>query len=587
MALTEAGIQMREVLSRSLRYLRGHRKQLLIIALTSLLVAATRVAEPVLFGHLIDSFGQISSSQTIGMAQIFRLIAIMAVVSAIGVVMDYWTALTADRLVHTARWEVTQQYLVHVLSLSRSFHLKQEPGALSRCMIEANNYLYNMWLQLLREHAASTISIFIMLPVMVYLNAKLSLLLAALVVIFLAINIKISRMTDEGQGHAYGIERSIRSHIHDTVDNTILLQSYRKTDEVVTEFQGLVEKYLTKQFPVLRMWSVGYILTRIFSAVTLIAIFVSGTFLINSWRTTIGELVTFVGFGGLIIGRIEQLTFFVMQLIVHRQVMTSFFEVLDTVEEIVDRDDAVEFRDVAGAITFENVTFAYAGGFPAIRNLSFEIPAGKTVALVGGTGAGKTTIIGLLCRLWDPDKGRVCIDGIDIRDVTLDSLRSAIAIAFQESFVLHRSLFANVRLGKTEASDEEIRDLLAVAGLSHLLTLDDAGTERRVGQGGSTISGGERQRLSLVRALLKEAPILVLDEATSALDSLTEARIQQLVEDRRQGKTTLIVAHRLATVRNADLIIVLEDGQVIERGTYSELKQANGWFSRVVAAQTL
>lgn len=587
MALTEAGIQMREVFSRSLRYLGGHRKSLLIIALTSLLVAATRVAEPVLFGRLIDSFGQISSAQTMSMAPIFRLIAVIAMVSAIGVVMDYWTALTADRLVHTARWKVTQQYLVHVLSLSRSFHIKQEPGALSRCMIEANNYLYNMWLQLLREHAASTISIFIMLPVMVYLNAKLSLLLAALVVIFLVINIKISRMTDEGQGHAYGIERSIRSHIHDTVDNTVLLQSYRKTDEVVTEFQGLVGKYLRKQLPVLRKWSVGYILTRIFSTVTLIAIFVSGTFLIDSGRTTIGELVTFVGFGGLIIGRIEQLTFFVMQLIVHREVMTGFFEVLDTVEEIVDRDDAVELRDIAGAITFENVTFAYDRESPAIRNLSFEIPAGKTVALVGGTGAGKTTIIGLLCRLWDPDKGRVCIDGIDIRDVTLDSLRSAIAIAFQESFVLHRSLFANMRLGKTEASDEEIRDLLTIAGLNHLLTLDDAGTERRVGEGGSTISGGERQRLSLVRALLKEAPILVLDEATSALDSLTEARIQQLVEDRRQGKTTLIVAHRLATVRNADLIIVLEDGRVIERGTYSELKQADGWFSRVVAAQTL
>ena len=243
-------------------------------------------------------------------------------------------------------------------------------------------------------------------------------------------------------------------------------------------------------------------------------------------------------------------------------------------------------QDARGTVVFEDVSFSYAGNRPAIQKVSFDIAAGQMVALVGATGAGKSTTASLLLRMHDPDAGAVRIDGIDIRDLKLDSLRRNIGIVFQESALLHRSIAENIRIGRPDASDEELTQAARAAEAHDFIMSQARGYETIVGERGSTLSGGERQRVSIARALLKDPPILILDEATSALDSVTEASVQRALSVLMKERTTLVIAHRLSTIRKADLILVFDQGRIVERGTHAGLIARDGFYARLVRSQT-
>jgi ABC-type multidrug transport system fused ATPase/permease subunit len=217
-----------------------------------------------------------------------------------------------------------------------------------------------------------------------------------------------------------------------------------------------------------------------------------------------------------------------------------------------------------------------------VFNISFEAPAGRTVALVGPTGAGKTTTLALLQRLRAPESGRILVDGNDISDVTVDSLRHSIAVVFQDAGLFNRSIAENIRVGRPDATDAEVEEAARLAEAHDFIARKPGTYQFVIGERGASLSGGERQRIAIARAILKNAPILILDEATSALDVETEARIKRALDRLREGRTTLIIAHRLSTVANADTILVLDGGRVVERGTFRELVALNGLFSHLV-----
>jgi len=231
------------------------------------------------------------------------------------------------------------------------------------------------------------------------------------------------------------------------------------------------------------------------------------------------------------------------------------------------------------------VSFSYPGATTVLHDLSFVAKPGTTVALVGQTGAGKSTAVALLQRLWDPDSGRITIDGQDLREVTLESLRAAIGVVFQESLLFNRTIRENLRIGRPDATDEEMEHACRMADAHEFIIRQPKGYDTQVGERCVTLSGGQRQRLAIARALLKDPPILVLDEATSALDAATEARVGKALKTLMAGRTTFIIAHRLSTVRDADEILVFDQGQVVERGSYGELIARNGQFAELVATQ--
>jgi ABC-type multidrug transport system fused ATPase/permease subunit len=238
------------------------------------------------------------------------------------------------------------------------------------------------------------------------------------------------------------------------------------------------------------------------------------------------------------------------------------------------------------AVQFENVRFTYPGRrVPALLHVSFDVLAGSTVALVGRSGAGKTTIANLLLRFWDPDSGAVRLGGIDLRDLTLDGLRQRIALVAQDTYLFNDTLEANVRLARPDASHPEVTRALEQAALAEFVSGLPEGLHTRVGERGVQLSGGQRQRIAIARAFLKDAPILVLDEATSHLDTLSETQVRAALDALMVDRTTIVIAHRLSTIRAADLILVLDNGQVIESGTHAELVARRGFYARLVERQ--
>jgi ATP-binding cassette, subfamily B, beta-glucan exporter len=281
----------------------------------------------------------------------------------------------------------------------------------------------------------------------------------------------------------------------------------------------------------------------------------------------------------------DQAISFVNRLFFHAPRLAEFFTVLDTPSALVEKPDATALGRVQGRVEFERVSLSYGGDRPAVHDLSFVVEPGQTVALVGHTGAGKSTAVALLQRLRDPDAGTIRIDGVDLRDVTLDSLRANIGVVFQESVLFYRSIADNLRVGRPEASETELLAAARLAEAHDFILRQPEGYNTLVGERGETLSGGERQRLAIARALLKDPPVLILDEATSALDAATEARVQQALRNVMRGRTTLVIAHRLSTVREADLILVFEAGRIVERGSYAELLGRGGIFAHLVGTQ--
>jgi ATP-binding cassette subfamily B protein len=299
----------------------------------------------------------------------------------------------------------------------------------------------------------------------------------------------------------------------------------------------------------------------------------------------VGEIVTFIAFAGLIIGKLEQVVSFINKLAMDAPKLRDFFEVLDTNPLIRDSANAIDPGRLIGKIAFENVSFSYDGKRTAIDKLSFIIQPGQTIALVGASGAGKTTALSLLYRAFDPQTGVITVDDQDIRHYQLAALRRNIGVVFQEPLLFNRSIAENLRIGSPQATDAQLLEACARAQALDFIERQPQGLDTNIGERGRALSGGERQRLSIARVILKDPPILILDEATSALDGTTELKLMEALEEVTRNRTTLVIAHRLSTIRHADMILVMESGRVIETGSFDALYAQHGRFTEIVNAQ--
>jgi ATP-binding cassette subfamily B protein len=318
----------------------------------------------------------------------------------------------------------------------------------------------------------------------------------------------------------------------------------------------------------------------------MVAVFAIGAVLAGRGELTVGEIVSFVGFAGLMIGKLDQVAGFVMSLNRTAPTLRTFFSLVDEPDAIPEKPGAQDLHAVKGDVRFEDVSFRFAGSEQGIIGIDMHAAAGDTVALVGPTGSGKTTTLSLLQRLRAPQSGRILVDGQDIADVTLLSLRRSIAVVFQDAGLFNRSIADNVRIGKPDATAAEVERACRLAEAHDFIMAKPGGYQFVIGERGASLSGGERQRLAVARAILKDAPILILDEATSALDTRTEQEIQAALRGVAEGRTTLVIAHRLSTVVDADEILVLDEGRVVERGSHAALIAAAGLYAEMWRRQS-
>jgi ATP-binding cassette subfamily B protein len=299
---------------------------------------------------------------------------------------------------------------------------------------------------------------------------------------------------------------------------------------------------------------------------------------------SIGTLVAFTTLQTRVLFPIQSLLSVGLEVQTSMALFGRIFEYLDLPVEIVERPDARTLTDVRGDVRFESVSFRYGEDAPwTLSEISAEIPAGTTTALVGETGSGKTTLAYLVARLYEPQQGCVSIDGVDIRDLTLQSLAATVGLVSQETYLFHASIRENLRFAKPEASDEEIEAAARAAQIHELIASLPDGYDTLVGERGYRFSGGEKQRMAIARTVMRNPPVLVLDEATSALDNETERAVQQALDDLSRGRTTIAIAHRLSTIRDADQILVLDDGRIVERGTHDELVGLGGRYAALLS----
>jgi len=303
-------------------------------------------------------------------------------------------------------------------------------------------------------------------------------------------------------------------------------------------------------------------------------------------KISVGDLVVFTTYLASLYGPINQMfqTYGMVQSA--KAGMRRCLELLEHQPEIRDRPGARTLGRARGEIEFDNVVFGYDGNAPVLRGISFKAAAGETIAIVGPTGAGKTTMASLLARFYEPQHGRILIDGQDVSELTLKSLRGNISIVLQPPLVLTESVRSNIALGKPGASIDEIERAARLARLEPVLDKLPKRLDEIVGQGGHSLSQGEAQRVTIARAMVKDAPILIMDEPTSALDAETEAMVLAAVQESMRGRTTLVIAHRLSTIQNADRILVLRDGVIEEQGNFAELVTRGGFFSQLYNLQS-
>lgn len=557
-----------------------------LLALGNVALICAVFAEPVLFGQVIDVLTRSSADQMPRLwPALTPLLLTWVGVGLFGIVCGALVALYADRLAHRRRHVVLRDYFEHVLQLPAHHRDTLHSGRLMKIMLNGTDALWSMWLGFFRDHFAAAVAAVVLIPVAIYMNWRMATLLIALCILFVWMTHLILRKTDVMQSAVERHHSDLAEHVADTLGNVALVQSFSRIQDEVGTLRQLSDRVVAAQFPALSWWALVTVLSRTATTLAVLAMLCLGLVLFSKGLTSIGEIVTFIGFSGLIIGRLEQSVSFANRLSLDAPKLREFFGVLDTVPLVKDRPGAIDPGRLAGEISFRRVTFSYDETHAALEDFSLDIKPGQTVALVGHSGAGKSTALALLYRLFDPQQGDVLIDGRDIRDMTLTSLRRNIGVVFQETLLFNRTIADNLRIGDPQASDEQLRDAARHASALGFIERLPKGFEANAGERGRSLSGGERQRLSIARVLLKNPPILILDEATSALDPETEADVQRAFAAVRENRTTLVIAHRLSTIRHADRVVVMDRGRIVESGPFDELAARGGRFAAMLKTQ--
>lgn len=564
-----------EVYKRALAMLGVERRLSITVAGSGVLLAIVQLAEPVILARVVDA---LSRGQ-----EAFPIIGLWAVLGLFGIVAGVVVAVVADRLAHRRRLAALSQAFEHAIILPINYHAEKGSGAVVRTILAGTDALFWNWLSFLREQLTALVGILIMIPTALSMNATMAMILGALAVLYLFANILVAQKTSTGQAAVEQYHNNVYGRVGDVLGNVTVVQSYARMAAEMQAMRRIIDELLAAQYPVLTWWGLLTVLTRTAATVTVVCIFAVGALLAQRGQITVGEIVAFVAFANLLIGKLDTLSGFAVRLFQYAPTLRSYFELIDATDGVREKPDAKTLEHVDGHVRYADVTYRFKNSEQGVFNIEFDGQAGKTIALVGPTGAGKTTCLALLQRLRAPDSGAILVDGHDISDVTLQSLRHNIAVVFQDAGLFNRSIAENIRIGKPSATDEEVEKAARMAEAHDFIAKKPGGYNFVIGERGASLSGGERQRLAIARAILKDAPILILDEATSALDVETESRIKRALDRLRAGRTTFIIAHRLSTVAGADTILVLDGGRIIERGTFRTLVDQKGLFARLVA----
>ena len=575
---------------RLLSHLRQHRGTVLLASLCSVVNKVWDLAPPVLIGMAIDVVAAREDSflATMGYPdvydQLYILTAITVVIWVLESLFQYFYAVLWRNLAQTAQHELRMSAYTHIQDLEMQWYSEQSTGSLMAIMNDDVNQLERFLDQGATDllHVATTI--IVVGAIMISVAPEVAFLAILPVPVIVAGSFIYQRRIGVRYTKVRGKVADLNALLNNNLHGITTIKSFTAEEREVERVEEASTSYRDANREAIR-------LSASFVPIIRMAILFAFTanMLVGGWFALEGRIS---------LGAYSVIVFITQRLLwpltrlgetfdLYQRAMASTARVLDLLDTevgIVEGDRNLE--SVRGEIEFSDVGFSYPNREIVLNDIDLTVPAGKTVGLVGSTGSGKTTLVRLMLRFHDPDSGIVRLDGHDVRELTLDSLRGSISLVSQTTTLFPGSVRDNVRYGDPDADDETVVEAARVAeALSFIEELPDA-WDTDIGEGGHRLSGGQRQRIAIARAVLKDAPVLVLDEATSNVDNETEAALKRSIERISVGRTTLIIAHRLSTVRNADVIAVIGDGAISETGTHEELLERSGLYSRLWAVQT-
>ncbi len=565
-----------KVYARALRYLGAYKLRVSLVVVANIVLATITIAEPILFGRIIDAIS--------GKGEVKPILFMWATFAVFNTIAFVLVAREADRLAHGRRATLLTEAFGRIISMPLGWHHQRGTSNALHTLLRACETLFGLWLEFMRNHLSTVIALALLIPTAMSMDLRLSAVLMVLAIAYWLIGRVVMSRTKDGQASVENHYHTVFSHVSDSISNVSVLHSYNRIEAETRALKSFADRLLEAQYPVLDWWAIASALNRMASTIAMMVVLIIGTMLVQSGQIRVGDVIAFIGFANLLIGRLDLMRQFATQIFEARSKLEEFYALEDSVRDREEPAGNGEIKEVKGAIEFRDVSFGFGNSSQGLHNVSFSVKAGQTVAIVGPTGAGKTTLVNLLQRVYDAQGGQILVDGTDITKVTRKSLRRHIATVFQDAGLLNRSISDNIRLGREGASEEEMRRAAEAAAAADFIETREDRYDTHVGERGNKLSGGERQRIAIARAILKDAPILVLDEATSALDVETEARVKAAIDNLRQNRTTFIIAHRLSTVREADMVLFLDDGRVVEQGSFDELSHSNGRFAALLRA---
>ena len=566
---------------RLMGYLRPYRMSLILALACTVFVSLTSLVVPWLTGKgLID---KVIIKKNVHLLNLVALgfIALVMVKGAFSYLQTYLTSFIGYRIVMDMRDQIFQ----HLQRLSLSFYKRRRAGEIMSRLINDTGLLQNIFVENMMRLTLNILTVVGVLIFVFYIDWRLA-LFTLLVLPFIGFTLRrfgsrIKKFSNLVQMKV----ADISSTVQEVLGGIEVIKSFATEEKEVERFQMQNIQNFRLNMRRTRVSAVLPPLMEILTTVGLTAILWYGGLEVIRGQLTIGELVAFLGYVALAINPLNRIGKDYSQ---YQQALASaerIFEILDTEPEIKESPQAREMPRIRGHIQFRNVSFGYDDKELVLKDINLDLRPGEKVALVGRSGVGKTTLVSLIPRFYDPKSGCIIIDGYDIRQMKLKSLRRQIGIVSQETVLFNGTIRDNIAYGRTEATDEEIIDAAKKANAHNFIMALEKGYDTPVGERGVNLSGGQKQRIAIARAILRDPRILILDEATSAVDAESEILIQEALEKLMKDRTTIIIAHRLSTILGADRIVVLNEGKIEEIGAHEELLSRKGTYAKLYEAQ--
>ena len=510
-----------------------------------------------------------------------KLAMVVLMIFGIKLVASFFSSLYGI-IVSKISCEVLNNLRVKIFSsmqrLSMNFFVSKATGTLMTRIDDDADWLYFFFVDLIPYYIVSVLTVIGLVVVMCTISPLLTILIfASILLIGFAIR-HFRRYMKRLNRRQHRAIRSMKSVITDSLGGQKVVKSFAREEQEVDRFDSRNGNYFNTRMASSYYGASRFPLLRMLYRVSEIAIFGLGAVFVIRGNVTLGALTTLIAYSDMALNCIE---FFMSAADRSARCLDSasrMYEILDTEPSVRESDHPVRMERMNGDISVKNISFEYEVGRPVIKNVSFDVKGGEMIGLVGRTGAGKSTIINLIARLYDVTEGEITIDGVNIKDIAFEDLRRNIGIVTQETYLFMGTIADNIRYARPDASMEEVVEAAKAAYAHDFILRFPEGYDTKVGNGGVQLSGGEKQRISIARAILQDPAILILDEATAAMDTQTERNIQNAIQQLRKGKTIIAIAHRLSTLRDADSLAVIDDGRLSEKGTHRELLDLRGVY---------